>query len=123
MSGIHVAVIDDDPGVHKLLKRVITSLPGTVASAMTAEEIEEALTDPVPAVLLLDLNIPGIDREDLLDRVAAAAPGIRVVVVSGEMPSDVAGLRSFAESLGITISDVLMKPVDLSDLKRAILGA
>ncbi len=119
---LHVAVIDDDPGVQKLLQRVVTRLPGSFSSAMSAGEIPAALSDPVPSVVLLDLNIPGLDHQALLRLVGNAAPGIRAIILSGEVPSDVEGLKASAQAHGVEITEVLMKPVDLSDLRRAIQG-
>ena len=54
-----VLVIDDDADVHELLSRDLKSFGYEIQHAVSAEQGRELLTARRPAIIILDLNLPG----------------------------------------------------------------
>lgn len=81
---ISVAVCDDHGIIRSGIQRIIeaTTEFELVASAATGEALMRALPDLRPDLLLLDIRLTDSSGLDLLDRIAATAPGTRVVMLS-----------------------------------------
>jgi CheY-like chemotaxis protein len=79
-----VLVVDDEPAVRTTL-RLILELEGyTVWLASDgAQALAQVATAP-PRLVLLDLQMPGLDGWQTLPRLKARAPWLPVIVVSGE---------------------------------------
>lgn len=86
-----VIVIDDDEFFRVAIDAVLRDRFGveTVFSCATAQEaIGELCGDTVFGLGLVDLNMPGIDNRELLDRFRAAQPRSRLVVLSSSRSRD-----------------------------------
>jgi DNA-binding response OmpR family regulator len=68
---------------------------------------------PMPDVLLLDLNMPGLDGLTLLDRIRKEKHLARLPVIIITADAD---LKTRTEALGAGADDYLSKPVELSEL-------
>jgi DNA-binding NarL/FixJ family response regulator len=99
MGSQRVLVVDDDPDYRLLLRLALQPGEGfeVVAEAGDgAAAVAEARREQ-PDVVLLDCRLPGADAFDVLPELRAAAPGARIVLVSGH---DVADLRAASRSAG-----------------------
>jgi DNA-binding NarL/FixJ family response regulator len=79
---IRILVVDDHPVVRQGLVAVLEDEPdfevgGAVGSAEEAIALAERL---LPDVVLLDLELPGVDGIEAIPRLAGAAPAARVLV-------------------------------------------
>jgi adenylate cyclase len=63
-----VLVVDDDPKTRDMLRRTLQKAGWTVAEATNGCEAIEALERAKPALVLLDLTMPGMDGFELLER-------------------------------------------------------
>ncbi len=73
-------VVDDEPMNQKMIKRIFER-DYYVASAASGEEGLEFLKTNVPDMILLDLNMPGIDGEETFSRIKAMESVVSVPVV------------------------------------------
>jgi DNA-binding NtrC family response regulator len=81
---LEVLVVDDDAAIRDSLRRVLEHAGHVVSEAESGDRALEMLEEkPVDAVLL-DINMPGIDGLDALERIREMAPDTGVIVVSGE---------------------------------------
>lgn len=81
---LRVLLIEDDDGDALLLEEMLaeTSVPVAIARLIT---MAEALRRPIDAdCVLLDLQLPDADGLDALTRLRRHAPGIPVVVLTGQ---------------------------------------
>lgn len=69
---------------------------------------------PPPDLLILDMNMPGIDGHDVLKQLGPSAPP--VVVISGDSVSP-------GELGSGKVARVVLKPFDLTKLMDAVTGA
>lgn len=116
---VHVLLIEDDGGLRGILARHLASRGLRVAEAATAEAATDLLDAGLrPAVVLLDLNLPGATGWQLLRGqalVSAGRPAVVVVTATGVSPArlrdyDVAGYlpKPFAlETLVATVERLI----------------
>ena len=78
-----VLIVDDHAIVRSGLRRLFAALPGVrISEAATGREALAMVRAERPALVLLDLNLPGLGGLELLRRILAQHPGTRVVVLS-----------------------------------------
>lgn len=84
LPAIHVALLDD----HKLFRQGITyilqRLPyvASIAEAATFAELQTLMKQQQPDVLLLDLQMPGVDGIEVTKRVLQEHPDLKIIVLS-----------------------------------------
>jgi DNA-binding response OmpR family regulator len=81
-----VLLVEDDESLRRILARHLRSHGYDVDEAESSEEAETILADGVrPAVVLLDINLPGDNGWDLLRGPSLAAAGSPPVVISSAL--------------------------------------
>jgi excisionase family DNA binding protein len=89
-GGPLVLVVDDDERLREFM-RVNLELEGyTVREASSGEEALDAIEDQAPALVLLDVVMPGIDGWQMLQRMQERYGSIPVIMFSGQVDSTVA---------------------------------
>jgi excisionase family DNA binding protein len=90
-SGPLVLVVDDDARLREFM-RVNLELEGyTVREASSAEEALGSIEDQAPALVLLDVVMPGVDGWEMLQRMQERYGSIPVIMFSGQVDSNSAG--------------------------------
>ena len=90
-GGPLVLVVDDDERLREFM-RVNLELGGySVREASSGEEALDAIEDQAPALVLLDVVMPGIDGWQMLQRMQERHGSIPVIMFSGQVDSNVAG--------------------------------
>jgi DNA-binding response OmpR family regulator len=109
-----VLVIDDDPAMRDLMSRFLTKLGFRVAAAAEGEDGLKLARRIHPAMITLDVVMPGMDGWGVLKRLKAdpELAGIPVIMVT-IVDNEVAGLKLGAHSY-------LLKPVDRDRLAQLI---
>ncbi len=114
-----VLVVDDESSVRELIKTQLSYL-GYAAHVTgdAAEAIEVAGSNHRPALVLLDIEMPGVSGLELLRRIKEIDADIQVVMVSGLQ--DLATVRQCVRAGAY---DYLAKPFELEDLHNTITRA
>ena len=120
MSGMEgrILVIDDDAGVRKVLRRILTSAGYTVHEAGDAFQALDLLDVQPPDAALLDLKMPGMDGLGLIDNLRQRGLEIPVVVLTGHGDE-----FTSQQVLDAGAAAYLTKPPDRADLLLAVRGA
>ncbi|MBI4229876.1 MAG: response regulator [Planctomycetes bacterium] len=105
-----VLLVDDDGPMRLLLRKWLSEGGHTVVSCGDGAEAFERLVNDGFAydILLTDWKMPRLDGEELVRRVRARAPDLRVVVLSG---SD-----RCRWPIDLEVDAFLSKPFDLASL-------
>jgi len=114
----HVLLIEDNPGDADLVRlRLVEARPGLeVACVNRLSDGLESLVQEPPSVVLLDLNLPDSRGAETFRRVLSKAPGVPVVVLSGQDDEDLA-LKAVHQG----VQDYLVKGAfDSKQLGRAM---
>jgi DNA-binding response OmpR family regulator len=77
-----ILVIEDDRAVQKALRRLFEGEGFAVEIAGNGAEGLEMFRAAPPAVLVLDLSLPGVPGQDLCRQISQAAPSLPIVILS-----------------------------------------
>jgi len=113
-----IAILDDEEPVRRALDRVVRAAHLCAVSYARGEDFLAALPGLEPDCVLLDLNMPGLGGFETQRVLAAAAPGLPVVVLTA---IDEPGARGRAMEAGAAA--FLNKPVESQTLLDAIFRA
>ncbi len=109
-----ILVVEDDPLIRTLLTDVLTDEGYTVVAAETGEQALSAITTVWPHLITLDLDLPGISGELILDQLRRRdeTRELPVVVVTATEPIP-ASVRRLAQA-------IVPKPFDVDKLLTVI---
>ncbi len=115
---ISVLVVDDEEPIRNALKKFLSQQGYDVVTASSGDEALRVLQRQKISVLLLDVRMPGRSGIDLVPQVLEMEPSIAVLMLTAVNDATTAALCMQRGAM-----DYLTKPIDLSDLARAILRA
>ena len=112
---VTVLVADDNEVAQRLCRRVLEKAGYTVLIAGDGLQAVDMALAQRPAVILMDVAMPGIDGLEAMRRIKAQMPGMPVVIASAHsMASD------RERFLAAGADSVLSKPFRLADLVSAV---
>ncbi len=111
----HALIVDDESTIRRIVERVLRELGHTSEQAESAEAALVAVAARRPDLILLDVNMGGMDGLDALPLLLRAVPGVPVVIMTGQQSIDVA-VRAF--KLGAV--DFVAKPFEDRKLQTTI---
>ncbi len=115
---ISVLVVDDEEPIRNALKKFLSQQGYDVVTASSGDEALRVLQRQKISVLLLDVRMPGRSGIDLVPQLLELEPAIAVLMLTAVNDATTAALCMQRGAM-----DYLTKPIDLSDLARAILRA
>ena len=111
-----IVIVDDEPGVRRLLRAHLSCLPYETLEARDAAEAMAFLAEaPRPALVLSDIEMPGLSGVELLKRIKELDSNIQVVMVTGQQD-----LETVRQCLQEGAYDYLVKPFDPDDLLNTV---
>ena len=108
-----ILLVDDDPGVRRMLLRVLEEEDYAVVPAADGLEAVESATNSAPDLVLLDLNLPFQNGWDTFKRLVADNPSLPVIIITARPNQLFPALAAGAGAL-------MEKPLDLPKLLRTI---
>jgi len=106
-----VLVIDDDPACRRLATAIFSSEGLSVVGAEEGGAGIEAARNLNPSVVLLDLEMPGMDGLAVLGRLQQVAPALPVIMLTADHD-----VRSAVRATKLGAYDYLTKPIDQEHL-------
>ncbi len=111
-----ILVVDDEPDFCEALRDFLGSKGFKVAIALSGEEALPAYMQEKPDMVLLDIQMPGMDGLETLRELKALDQGANVIMVT-VIEDDEIAKRAMAEGA----LDYITKPVDHDYLMLAII--
>ncbi len=105
-----ILVVDDEKEVTMTLQGFFSALGHEMVTALDGSEALKIIDNDSPALILLDLRMPGINGIQILKKVRKEKPNIKVIVITAF------GKEAKEEVEGIGIDGFFEKPIDLSSL-------
>jgi DNA-binding NarL/FixJ family response regulator len=81
---ITVSIVEDEHGLRASLERLLEMSPGFECSGTheSAEDALEAFAVAAPEMVLMDVNLPGMDGVECTRRLKALSPGTQIVMLT-----------------------------------------
>lgn len=112
-------IVDDDPALCRAASAVLRK--GGISNVLTVERGREALNalaEESVGVLILDLALPDISGQEVLDQVSSEYPEVSVIIMTAATELD-----TVIECMRKGASDYLVKPVDSNRFISAVFRA
>ena len=110
--------MDDERGIRATLKSILDSAGYEVEVAEDADQAQRLLVEETCDVVLSDIVLPRVSGVELLKAIRQAAPGVQVIMMTGEPTVETA-----AEAVRAGAADYLTKPVPREAVLRSVANA
>lgn len=117
VGGVVVLVVDDEPVIRAFVARALTLAGFEVAVAADGREALWLVAEGRvrPAVVVTDIEMPGMTGIELAARLLALRPSLRIVMMTGDEARAEA-----ARGHPSIVDEVLLKPMPADALVRAV---
>ncbi len=113
-----ILVVDDEPAQRELLSGFLARLGFHPVELETAERAIESIRQQRPDLVLLDVRLPGMNGIEALREIRVLDQKLPVLLITAH-----ADIRQAVAAVKSGADDYLAKPVDLQELRAAILDA
>jgi EAL domain-containing protein (putative c-di-GMP-specific phosphodiesterase class I) len=115
-----VLAVDDEADFLELIQQIGAGVGCDVVTADTAVAFRELLGKRQPALILLDLQMPGMDGIEALRYLARQGTAAGILLASGMDARVLSSARQLGESLGLRMLGTLQKPAMLEDIEALL---
>ncbi len=116
--GGRVLIVDDDGDVRSTLQQYVARQGCEARVASDGESALQSIRADPPDVVLLDIQMPGLSGIDALKAIHEAAPGVKVIMMSGAASFELA-----QETLVHGAFDFIPKPPDMKAFLQTLQAA
>lgn len=120
MAPAHILVIDDEAGIRRTMRDLLTEEGYTVTTASSGEAGVALIKDNSFDLLLIDLRLPGIDGMEVVKEAKEHLPDASLIILTGH-----GSIETAIEGLHQGIFDYLLKtsdPLTVLDRVKAALA-
>ncbi len=114
-SDLHVLVVEDEPRLREMLARSLRDMGFISFQARTGEEALRQLETETVDIIILDLNLPGINGIEVLRTARKSNHNLPVIILTGY-----GDLDSARQAIHLDVVEFLTKPCPLGDLEAAL---
>lgn len=114
MSRTRILVVDDELGVREAIRGLLMD-KYRVFTAGSGEEALEEVKKGRPDLVILDINLPGIDGLETMKNIKKFNSAIPVIMISA-----IDTLRTIINIMKSGADDYINKPFDIDDMKTAV---
>ena len=111
----HIFLIDDDASIRKAISRILNEHDYLVEEFTSGESFLENFSERSPAVILLDMEMPGINGIEIQRRLILRGIKTPIIFVSGHSHQ-----QQIVDSMKYGAMDFIFKPFQLEDLLPVI---
>jgi len=117
VSGRRILIVEDDVPLGKFLCRTLKQQSFSVDVTLDGETAWDRLQQSVYDLVILDLNLPGMDGMALLKQLRPAKPGLRILVLTARNRTE-----DLVSALDQGADDCLIKPFSFLELLARVRG-
>jgi DNA-binding response OmpR family regulator len=115
MASKRILIVDDDPGICLTLSLAMNDLGYELETAHSGEAALAAIEQRNFGIILLDIWMPGIDGMEVLRRMIAMAPQIRVIMMTAH-----GGIESAVAAMKLGAVDFIQKPFTPPEIRNLV---
>jgi CheY-like chemotaxis protein len=121
-SGGRVLILEDDPGVGRVMDKVATAGGHEVRVVTAPHQFFAVLEEWQPTHIALDLVMPDVDGIEILAELGARQCRAQIIITTGMGTEALAAAGRAAQERGLHVIGLLAKPFSPAAL-RALLAA
>ncbi|MBU2537717.1 MAG: response regulator [Proteobacteria bacterium] len=114
---IKILIVDDEYAFCRSLKIFLEKIGFQTIVTTNGEHALDILKEENPAIMTLDIRMPGLNGYDILQKVKRTHPDLFIIVITA---IDVPKMEEMLEHSGAHA--LLRKPIDLQKLSDALYG-
>ncbi|NLF39654.1 response regulator [bacterium] len=114
----HILVVDDNPGIRKLLVTALRVAGYDVSEASDGSEALDRMRAQKADLVIADILMPSKDGVEMIKEVRSEHPEVPVIAISGGGIIAAATYLSWAEQIGA--DRIFEKPFSVADLLGAV---
>ncbi len=108
-----ILLVDDEDGIHLLYREEFEEEGYEVVSAYNGDQAIEKFQEEKPDLVILDINMPGMNGIEVLRRLKEISPELPVILSSA--------YTEYKQDFGSWASEeYIVKSSDLTELKNAV---
>lgn len=115
MRETSILVVDDEKNTRLALEEALAPAGHRIFSVADGETALTTVETRRPALMLLDLQLPGIDGMEVLRQAARIHPEVRVIIITGHGSIDNA-----IEAMKLGAIDFLQKPFTVAEVRELV---
>lgn len=115
-----VLAVDDETDFLELIQQIGEGVGCDVITAHSAQEFRDQLSRRQPSLILLDLQMPGMDGIEALRYIARQGIRSGILLASGMDQRVLASARQLGDSLGLRMLGALQKPAMLEEIESLL---
>jgi DNA-binding NtrC family response regulator len=110
-----VLIVEDEPRMRELLMRAVGGWGFDATAARSGEEALRQAAEEPPHIVLLDLDLPGINGLETFEKLREKNADLQGIVLTG-----FGSLDSARKAIHMDVVEFLTKPAPLGDLEHAL---
>jgi len=114
----NVLIVDDEQRLRDVLVRGVTQMGYDCAGSPNGEDAMRQMRQTPRGVVIVDLNLPGMDGMTLFEKLRLGWPAVQVIVLTGFGDLDAA-----KHAIHLDVVDFLTKPAHLGEIEQALTRA
>jgi DNA-binding NtrC family response regulator len=114
-TGRDVLVLEDEARVRNMLSQALKEMGFNATFTSTASAASKAMAAHAYDILILDLNLPGMNGLEFLESIRAMRADIQVIILTG-----FGDLEAAKKAIHLDVVEFLTKPCGLGNLETAL---
>ena len=110
-----ILLVDDESDIREVLNLSLSDMGYQVYEAENGDQALRIFKEVLPAIVLTDIKMPGMDGIELLEKVKHENPEAEVIMITGHGDMDLA-----IKSLKHEATDFITKPINVDVLEIAL---
>ncbi len=115
--GRKVLVVDDQPGIRRLLEELFKREGFEVAIASDGRQAVEEVRRAVPDVVVMDMKMPNMNGLEAAEEILNLNRNISIILITAYQEAE---LMEKAKQIGV--KDYMVKPFDIMALRDKVAG-
>ncbi len=114
---LRLLAVDDDVSSAELIVRVAERIKFEAFATSDSRGVMNLASALAPDVIAIDVRMPNLDADDLLELLAESRFSGQIIIVSGQDPDVLARVQQHGVELGLNRPHIMQKPIDMTALR------